>query len=157
MNKDCENRYKICRNNAGFTQEQAAEFLNVATRTLSDYENGKTTVPDTIVASMAEHYRAPVLAWWHLKTTSVLGKFLPEIIMPVTNGDMALLAILAQDELADAIRGMKRAMPDLKLEDDYRDEFRVSISLIKKAYGKLFSIVAHAEQIEADVERKKSA
>lgn len=51
-NSNCENRYKLCRENAGFTQSQAAELLHVSERSLSDYENGKTRVPEDLVASL---------------------------------------------------------------------------------------------------------
>ena len=50
MTKDCDTQYKISRNSAGFTQEQAAEMLAeeinrpLAVRTLSNYENGHDRV-----------------------------------------------------------------------------------------------------------------
>jgi len=65
MNVSCENRYKACRENTGFTQAQAAEILHVSERSLSDYENDKTKVPDDIVLRMSEIYSAPTLVWWH--------------------------------------------------------------------------------------------
>ena len=88
MTNECENLYKLCRTSAGFTQEQAAELLNIAPRTLSDYENGRTRVPDDIVDAMSSNYKAPFLAWYHLKITSVLGKYLPEVVMAQINGDL---------------------------------------------------------------------
>lgn len=60
MTQECENLYKLCRTSAGFTQEQAAELLNIAPRTLSDCENGKTRVPDDIVDAMSNHYKSPL-------------------------------------------------------------------------------------------------
>ena len=44
--------YKMCRENADYTQEYAAGALGVAVRTLSDYENDKLPVPDDIVDRM---------------------------------------------------------------------------------------------------------
>ena len=102
MNNNCVNGYKTSRQNAGFTQEQAVELISqitggdLAVRTLSDYENGHVKkVPDEIVAAMADAYNCPILAWWHMKRNSPLGKFLPDIIMPQTNGDMAFQLVLA--------------------------------------------------------------
>lgn len=153
-NKDCENRYKICRKNSGLTQEQATEFLHISTRRLSDYENGEIP-PDDIVEIMAEIYKAPMLAWWHLKQHNKLGKFLPEIIIPQTNGDIAFLAILAHDELSTAILGIKKSMPNLSLEEENQEEFRECIRLIRSANSKLFSVVAYAEQIDKEIEQTK--
>lgn len=61
MSNDCENLYKVCRTSAGLTQEQAAELLGVAPRTLSDYENERTRVPDDIVDAMSRIYKEPRL------------------------------------------------------------------------------------------------
>ena len=82
MREKSENLYKASRTTAGLTQEQAAALLAIAPRTLSDYENGHTRVPDDIVAAMSDYYKAPLLAIQHLQQTSVLGKYLPAIIAP---------------------------------------------------------------------------
>jgi transcriptional regulator with XRE-family HTH domain len=103
MKQDCENRYKMSRVIAKIKQEDAAELLNVSPRSLSDYENGHRSVPDDIVAKMAEIYKCPLLAWWHLKQFSVLGKFLPDVQMPETKGDMALQMWMAQNSLVPTV------------------------------------------------------
>ena len=89
MSNECENLYKTCRVSAGFTQEEAAELLAVAPRTLSDYERDQARVPDDTVARMAEVYNAPLIAYYHLRRFSPLGKYLPELQEPQTHGDMA--------------------------------------------------------------------
>lgn len=132
--------------NAGLTQELAAELLHISIRTLSDYENGHTQVADDIVAAMADLYNSPILAWWHLRETSVLGKFLPEIITPQTNGDMAFQVILAQDELAAAVTGIKQIMSDGEISSGEKVTYRECIELIKNANGKLFSVIAYAKK-----------
>lgn len=147
MRKECENRYKLCRLSAGITQEQAAEIFDISVRVLSDYENGHTKVPDGIVALMTECYNAPLLAWWHVKNASILGKFLPDIIMPQTNGDMAFQLVLAEDELAPIVNEIKRIMSNGKVDEDEREDFDSSVELIKNVLAKLFSIIIYAEQI----------
>ena len=147
MRKECENRYKICRNTAGLTQEQAAELLHITTRTLSDYENSRAKVPDDVVAFMTECYNAPLLAWWHLKETSILGEFLPEIIMPQTNGDMAFQLVLAEGELACVVKEIKKIMSNGKIDEGERENFNTSMELIKQINAKLFSIIVYGEQI----------
>ena len=146
MPRTCENRYKVCRETAGFTQSQAADLLHTSERSLSDYENGKTKVPDDIVASMSEEYNAPLLAWWHLKETSVLGKYLPDIIMPQTNGDMAFQLVLAQDDLSPAVDSIKKIVSDGRIDGDEQADFAANIQQIKNVNGKLVSVVAYAEQ-----------
>ncbi|MDD7793665.1 helix-turn-helix domain-containing protein [Clostridium sp. 'White wine YQ'] len=146
MKERCLNYYKICRENAGFTQIKAAELLNISDRSLSDYENSKTKVPDDIVDNMTRIYEAPLLAWWHIKNTSVLGKYLPNIVTPQTNVDMAFQTILAQDELDPAVKVIKKIMSDGVISDEEKDEFHTSIEMINNVAGKLVSVVAYAKE-----------
>ena len=132
MNKDCMLYYKTCRESAGMKQEDAADQLNVSIRALSDYENGKTRVPDDIVDRMSELYRSPLLAWWHLKTNSVLGKYLPDVIVPKTEVDMVFQGILAKDKLAPIVEGLKEIMSDGMIDameeellDEHIEEMRI--------------------------------
>ncbi len=132
MSKEFMFYYKSCRESAGIKQEPAAEALNISCRTLSDYENGRARVPDDIVDSMAELYKAPMLAWWHLKTHSVLGKYLPDVIVPQTEVDMVFQGILAKDKLAPVVDGLKEIMSDgiidvaeEKVLDEHIDDMRI--------------------------------
>lgn len=132
MNKVCMLYYKTCRESAGIKQESAADYLNVSIRSLSDYENGKARVPDDIVDKMAETYRSPLLAWWHLKTNSVLGKYLPDVIIPKTEVDMVFQGILAKDKLSPIIDGLKEIMSDGTIDvleeeilEEHIDEMRI--------------------------------
>ena len=154
MSKDCENIYKISRTTAGLTQEQAAELLSVATRTLTDYENGHTRVPDDIVVAMTETYNRPLLAYFHLKLYSPLGKYLPDIQEPQTNGDMAFQAIIARDELDPAVEDLKKIVADGIIETDEKDGFNTAIDVMRRVNGKLFSVVAYADRMEKKGEQK---
>lgn len=146
MRETCLNYYKVCRENSGLTQMKAAELLEISDRSLSDYENCKTKVPDEIVERMTHIYSSPVLAWWHIKNTSVLGKYLPNIFTPQTNVDMAFQTILAQDELDPAVRSIKKIMSDGVISDDEKLEFHSSINKINNVAGKLISVVAYAQE-----------
>ena len=51
--------YKVARDEADLSQEIAAEFLNIGTRSLSNYENYKSTTPPDTVLAMSDVYRKP--------------------------------------------------------------------------------------------------
>jgi len=80
MKNECTNIYKISREAADFNQETAASLLFISTRSLSDYETGKTIPGDDIVCSMVDLYQSPILAYLHLKLNNEVGRrFLPDI------------------------------------------------------------------------------
>lgn len=141
MSKTCMLYYKTCREGAGIKQEEAAENLNVSIRTLSDYENGKARVPDDIVDSMAKVYRSPLLAWWHLKSNSVLGKYLPDVVIPKTEVDMVFQSILAKDKLSPVIDGLKEIMSDGMIDEMEEDLLEDHIDDMRIVNNKLTSII----------------
>ena len=144
MSKNHENRYKTSRTTAGMTQEAAAELLNVAPRTLSDYENGRVKVPDDVVAAMADIYKSPLLAWWHLKNYSVLGKYLPDVSMPQTTGDMAFQLILAQDDLAPNVTAIKHIVAGGEICEIKKQEFDKAVQGLREVQAKLISSIIYA-------------
>ena len=147
MNQTHENRYKMSRNNAKLTQEQAAELLGVSTRSLCDYEAGKTRVPDDIVATMAKIYKCPLLAWRHLRETSILGKYLPDVVLPETTWEMAFQLVLANDDLGPTVAAIKKILANGKVDDHDRGDFRDSIELIKQVNAKLLTFIVYADKV----------
>ncbi|MCL2223618.1 MAG: helix-turn-helix transcriptional regulator [Defluviitaleaceae bacterium] len=151
MSKACENRYKLCRENAGFTQEHAAGLLHISARTLSDYENGHSKVPDDVVDAMAEHYKCTALPFWHLKHHSILGKYLPEVFMPSTVGDMAFQAILAQDDLAPTVEVVKQLAKQLMVTGEWceqkKHDLRNTVETWTQVKSKLLSAIVYAKRI----------
>ena len=105
MTSECDTQYKISRNNAGLTQADAAERLAegtgrpLAIRTLSDYENGHSKVPDDVAAAMARVYECPILIYLHVANNPHFAGHFVEIQKPQTYGDMALLIWNATDIL----------------------------------------------------------
>ena len=146
MSGNCTNRYKLCRETAKHTQEHAAELLHISPRTLSDYENGHTRVPDDIVSAMADHYNSPLLAWWHLKNHSVLGKYLPEIQMPQTNGDMAFQLWMAQNDLVPTVKEVMEILSGEICSEKSKD-LAVAMGKIKQAKSMLLSAIIYSERI----------
>jgi hypothetical protein len=78
-------------------------LLNVSTRSLSEYESGRRAVPDDIVAKMIEVYGDQSLMWWHWKHFSPLGRYLPDVQIPKTAGDMAHQLWLARNKLVPTV------------------------------------------------------
>lgn len=128
------------------TQEDAAELLHVSERSLSAYENG-ATVPDDIVDRMAQVYNAPLLACWHMKYHSVLGKYLPDVFDPATNSDMAFQLILARDDLNPATEVIKEIMRDLQVDDMERLTLADQLTVLRRVAGQIMSAVIYGEKL----------
>lgn len=79
MQERSENIYRVARIRAGFTQIEAADAVAVSVRSISDYEIGKTPVPDETALMMAKAYNAPWLRLEHLKQNPVFMDVLGEI------------------------------------------------------------------------------
>lgn len=82
--------YRICREQAGLTQEQAAEGLNCSVRSLARYESGEQHVPDDIAYQMVVLYDSQYLAVEHLRLVSQVAA---EVLPPVTVLDLPRAAI----------------------------------------------------------------
>ena len=82
--------YRICREQAGLTQEKAAESLNCSVRQLARYESGETPVPDDLAYAMVRCYDSQYLAVEHLRLVSHVAA---EVLPPVTVLDLPRAAI----------------------------------------------------------------
>ena len=151
MTERSENRYKMSRNSAGLTQEQAAELLHISVRALSDYENGHVRPSDDIVLAMVDNYNCPLLGWWHMKQTPLGNRVLPDIQMPTTNGDMALQAWSAQNALVPiALSLMELVSGKLQPEDlceINRAELSKKIEQLEQVRGMLVSVILYGRKI----------
>lgn len=100
MRTDCNNIYKKCRENAGLSQVEAGCAIHISVRSLSDYETGKTIPPDDVVCKMVEVYKAPELAYLHLKLNTEVGRrYLPDLHL---------------DELPKAVLRLQKESRELK-------------------------------------------
>ena len=146
-----ENRYKMSRNNASMTQEQAAEALYISTRTLSDYENNHARPPDDVVLAMVKLYNCQILGWWHLKQSPLGDYVLPDITMPETNGDMALQAWSAQNELVPVVNSLMELLSGRMRVEDFCEvaieQLKAKISILEQIRGRIASIVFYGRKI----------
>ena len=76
--------YKICREQAGYTQERAAELLSCSVRQLARYEAGEAQVPDDLAYAMVRLYNSQYLAVEHLRLVSQLAASIIPAVEPVT-------------------------------------------------------------------------
>jgi transcriptional regulator with XRE-family HTH domain len=148
MSKERECLYKICRTNRRLTQEEAADRLNVATRTLSDYENGHARVPDDIVDAMCDLYNAPILAWWHLKHATKLGKRLPDVVVPLTNGDVTAQLCLSERRLTQVVADIQAILWDGVISEDEKPEYDCAMESIRQINAKLLSVLVYSEGVK---------
>lgn len=87
MNKPCE-YYKISRERAGLSQEQAAEFLSTSARHVRRIELGESRAPDDMVMRMECLYRDPMLWVYHLMATSEVAAAHMQRIIDGQTGDV---------------------------------------------------------------------
>ena len=109
MKGKCLNIYKTSRLTAGITQEHAAELLYISTRSLADYETGRTVPPDDVVCRMIDTYGCKHLGYVHLKQNTKVGqRFLPDINL----ADLPSSVLRLQKEVGD-LSDINRDMLDI--------------------------------------------
>lgn len=80
MPEDYSNIYKIARRAAGYTQESAAEQLDISVDSVRAYETYQRTPPNEIVERMVVCFHAPQLAYQHLHETSgLVSRIIPQL------------------------------------------------------------------------------
>ncbi len=125
------------RKSAGYTQEQAAERLNVATRTLAWYEQGRIP-PDNIMAHMMRLYDNSALGYEYLSTISEVGRLvLPELqkITGVAAGTMQLH--IAIKKAVSVYETLERVCCDDEVDADEEDEYRKMLARTRPAHARL--------------------
>lgn len=141
MRTTCTNIYQIARNNAGMTQEQAAEMLHVSVRSLADYEGGRTIPGDDIVCGMIETYKTEWLGYEHLKQSTEVGKyFLPDIDFT----DLAKSVLRLQKEVADVIQvnsDMVEVACDGIVDKHEREKWQIITKEINEMAGAALAVV----------------
>ena len=145
--------YKICREQAGLTQEQAIVLLGIAeSTTLSRYENGHIPVSPELAAAMVKVYRTPLLASWYVRYTNPgLAQYLPEISNPVTDGDMALQMELADDDITEVRKAVKAVLRDGIVDKEEAEKLKLNAHTLREVANKILSAATYLESREADI------
>ncbi|NLW01214.1 MAG: helix-turn-helix domain-containing protein [Clostridiales bacterium] len=143
MQKQCGNIYKTARKAAGLTQEQAAEMLYISTRSLAEYEAGRTVPPCDVVCRMVEVYGATWLAYMHLKTSSEVGRrFLPDL--ELSGLPMSVLKLQKEvDDVTNIHRDIVEVVCDGKVDEEeipkWQNIEKEVMEMVSAGLGMLFS------------------
>lgn len=117
--------YRTCREQAGLTQEQAAESLNCSVRQLARYEAGDAPVPDDIAYQMVVLYDSQLLEVQHLRLVSQVAADLLPPIVEVNLSMASLVLINRATELADNYRRMMQIAEDDRIDDQERPDYQI--------------------------------
>lgn len=105
MNIEVSNIYKRARELKGLTQEEAAEIMEISTRSISNYETSKKIPSNEVVAKMVKAYDALWLAFMHVMQDQHLGNHFPTVDI----SDLAKAVLRFQKRFAD----VKQKTPDM--------------------------------------------
>lgn len=116
--------FRTARNAAGLSREEAAQRLYVGTRTLSDYETGRTIAPPDVVMRMAEVYQEPELTADYCSKVCPIGQVLAH---SVDRSEFAVTVLRVLKEFADVERlkdNLIQIASDGKVSSQEEAEFR---------------------------------
>lgn len=147
---------KVARRNAGLSQEQAAELLNISSRSLAYYECGRQ-VPDETVAKMCTIYNTPVLGYVYLSIMSEVGrKILPTMTMAGISSS-ALRLRVNMKKAADLQSKLDEVCCDDRIDKDEEADFFECLAalddLIASALSVKFSSFNDTKKARTDCNR----
>ena len=97
MQTENRNIYKKPREIAGYSQERAAELLDISVESLRAYETGRRVPPGEVVVRMMDLYNCQYLAVSHLRSSEACASFLPDVKLQ----DLPTAILRLQKELND--------------------------------------------------------
>lgn len=114
---------KTARNAAKLSREEAAHRLYIGSRTLADYESGRTIAPPEVVMKMAEVYGEPALTADYCAKVCPIGQVLAHSL---DRSEFAVTVLRVLREFADVERLKDKLIciaADGELHDHEVDEF----------------------------------
>ena len=119
--------YKICREQAGYTQEQAAELLHISVRMLCRYESGEAVVPNDVADGMVRLYNDNFLAVEHLRRGSEMAaRLIPAVDgCDFQTGSIRFFNLLSEMEAVG--RDLLRMAEDRRITPEEQEEFEQKI------------------------------
>lgn len=146
MNYDCRNIFKTGRENAGHTQEQAAELLDVSVKTIGNWEgyNFKSMSDDNIV-KMAKLYKDNTLPLKWLTMFSPLKDFLPDIEFQGVS-DAIINVLDAHNDFDDILKLLVKVLKDKHVDQQEEKEWQQIKKISLTLAGALMSLVAQCDE-----------
>lgn len=143
---------RAARNAAGLSREEAAHRLYIGTRTLADYESGRTIAPPDVVMRMSEVYGEPALTADYCAKVCPIGQVLAHC---VERSEFAVVVLRVLKEFADVER-LKDSLvciaADGELHEHELDEFEAIMKEmveLEKCISELkFFALRHGVEIE---------
>lgn len=112
--------YKICRLQAGYTQEHAAELLGCSVRALARYESGEAVVPDPVASRMMDLYNSDYLGRVHLRQVSQVAAVLLPPVEDCGIQTAALRFFNQMDDMEDLGRSLLKIVEDGRIDPEER-------------------------------------
>lgn len=134
MQNDTRNIYKRARRNAGYTQEAAAEMLNVSVESLRAYETDRRIPAGDVVLQMMICYNCHQLPTQHLQETSALfNSVVPRLeersLLAITVRIYNRLRSFQEDNRLDRLLAIAE---DGVIDDQERPEFEAIIADLRQ-------------------------
>ena len=145
--------YKTCREAAGYTQERAAELLNLSVRQLARFEAGELIPGDDIAYSMVVLYDSQYLAVQHLRSASHLAA---AILPPVEQTTLQAATIRLFNSFSRwADKRRDRQLLDIAEDGIIDEEERPMFDEIVRELGGLVKDFYELQLASADAERSE--
>lgn len=142
MQGENRNIYQTARKAAGYTQEAAAELLDLSVESIRAYETGIRVPGNDTVERMVEVYNTQHLAYQHLKTTNAL---MSRVVPTLEQRDFSQAAIRMKNRVnrffkADVADRLLELADDGKISDDERDEYEELVGMIRDLVAVLLEV-----------------
>ena len=115
---------RAARNAAGLSREEAAHRIYIGTRTLADYESGRTVAPPDVVMRMAEVYRQPELTADYCAKVCPIGQVLAHSLDRSEFAISVLRLLKEFDDVKKLLNDLTRIAADGQVNAHEMDEFR---------------------------------
>lgn len=134
MPENFRNIYKIARRAAGYTQEAAAEMMNLSVESLRAYETGRRIPAGDVVLQMVICYNAQRLAVQHLQETNILFN---SVVPRLEERNMLEVAVRIYNRLRsfqedNRLNRLLAIAEDGVIDDEERPEFESIIADLRQ-------------------------
>ena len=144
MYPEYPNLYQRARKATYFSQEEAAERLGLSAESLKQYESGRRTPPDAVVARMVDVYDLPWLALEHSRATDLLG-VLPEVEAKTLPVATITLTNRLRDATDRIVGGLLRIAEDGMIDEDERPEFDSIVAELRETIAAAYQVIYAAD------------